>query len=435
MVVLLLFSIILMVIHFVYIKIKVKINAAMKYFLNAHWMLIIWGTFLLLKLITPQHINEKAITYLMTISIIFVGYHLFIFAYSYIKKTISNKHSTLLVIPPFFSFILYSLGTFIYESLGYILRFCAVTVVVGYLIAGLVFFAIYIFKTEGFKKTKQWTYFYTVVGFDVLAHLIFYLDMLNISNRYLIYLMPLYLIFLMAFTIKYRLYDKMPFVLETIFHNANQGIIVMNNDHTIIECNTKFFKNYMNIDELDTLDDFISKLKEITDNKLSVDNILYAVKNLEKNQISGDVKICKDSTEQFLAYTVNIIYDHHGQKIATMIAFRDMTEMTCLQNGIRKKNNQLMRANNKLEEHMKNVQELTVEKERAILMAEINDTFGHTMTELIALLEVCILRFENEYQVESVEKAIDEAKDRARAALEQMREAVSRYKKEVIAND
>lgn len=435
MVVLLLFSIILMVIHFVYIKIKVKINAAIKYFLTAHWMLIFWGAFLLLKFITPSYISERGIAYLMTSSITFVGYQLFVFAYSYIKKPISNKYSAVLIITPFICFVVYNLGTFIYDPLGYILRICSATIVVSYLIIGLAIFAFYIHKTEGFKKTKQWIYFYTVVGFDVLAHIIFYLDIWGISNKYLIYLMPVYLIVLIGFTTKYRLYDKMPFVLETIFHNANQGIIVMNNSYKVIEFNKKFFKNYMNIDDIEVLEDFISQIKEIIDKKLSVDNILYAAKNVEKNQISGDIKISKDESELFLTYTVNSLYDGHSQKVATMIAFRDMTEMTCLQNGIHKKNNQLIRANNKLEEHMRNVQELTMEKEREVLMTEINDTFGHSMTELLALLEVCILLFENENQVEPIEKAIDETKTRARTALEQMREAVSRYKKEVTTND
>lgn len=436
MVVFLLISIILMVIHFVYIKIKVKITDAIKYFLNAHLMLIIWGAFLLLKYIKPEFISETGISYFMTMSITFVGYQILVFTYSYsFKKSISDKQSALFILIPFSCFLTYNIGVFIYEPRGYMLRIASATVLVCYLIIGLLYFAFYTIKTAGLNRTKQWTYLYTVIGFDIFAHIIYYMDASGISNIILIYLMPVYLVFLIGFTIKYRLYDKMPFVLEKIFHNANQGIIVINNYLNVIEFNKKFFTKYMNIDDIEVLEDFINQLKIISDNKLSVDNILYALKNVEKNHYSGDIKIKNSNMEFYLTYTVNSINDDYNQKVATMITFRDMTELTSLQNGIRDKNNQLISANNKLEEHMKNAQNLTAEKEREVLMAEINDTFGHSMTEILALLEVSVLLLEQEDNVEAIEKAIDDTKTRARLALAQMREAVSRYKKGVTTND
>lgn len=435
-VVLLLIASILMVIHFVYIKIKVKLNNAVKYFLNGQLLLIIWNMLLLLKYIKPIDDYNFEISFLMVTSISFVSYHILAFAYSYsYKRQVTDKQSAKLILIPFISFLLYNMGLVIYEPQGYTIQVVSGSALLLYFIIGLVYFIRYTIRTEGLNKTKQWTYFYTVIGFDVYAHILFYLDIVGKMNLLFISILPLYLIFLIVLTTKYRLYDKMPFALDTIFENANHGIIVINNYSKIIEFNKKFFEKYMNANNIERFEDFSSQLKMVCDNKLSVDNILYAVYNVRKNHYSGDIKINNNDKETFLEYIVNGIYDSHNEKIATMITFRDITEITCLQDGIRNKNNQLITANNKLESHMKNVQELTVEKERELLMSEINDTFGHSMTEILALLEVSYLLLEQENNVEVAEKAIDETITRARVALDEMRAAVSKYKRGVITND
>lgn len=435
-VVLLLASTILMVIHYVYIKIKVKSNDAINKFLLAHLMLIFWGAFLLLQHIVPGYANKTVITYFEMLSITLVGYNILIFAYSYsYKKSISDKKSMLFIAVPLACFLIYNVGVFVDEPIGFNYSFVTAIILISYFIVGIMFFAYYTIKTKGLNRTKQCAYFSAAIGFDIYAYVIFCFESKGIDTTRFIYIMPVYLLFLIAFTMKYQLYDKMPFVLEAVLQNGNQGIIVINNYLKVVDYNKNFFKNYINIDEIEVLEDFIERLKTISTNKLSVDNVLYAVKSVEQNHFTGDLKILNNDIELFLSYTVNSIYDDHELKVATMITFRDITEMTCLQNGIRNKNSQLLRANNKLEEHMKNVQDLTVEKERDVLMTEINDTFGHSMTEIMALLEVCALLLEHDENNEAIEKAIEETTTRARAALAQMRDSVSRYKKEVAIND
>ncbi|MBC7958437.1 MAG: hypothetical protein H7X94_01095, partial [Vallitaleaceae bacterium] len=132
-------------------------------------------------------------------------------------------------------------------------------------------------------------------------------------------------------------------------------------------------------------------------------------------------------------YTITAIHKNN-QKIAAMLTFRDVTEQTSLQYSIEGKNYELLEANQKLKEHMQNVKELTSEKERDTLMTEINDTFGHSMTEIIALLQLCTLLLSTE-QEERAEKAISDTILRARAALEEMRQSVSKYKKGVGIDD
>ena len=91
------------------------------------------------------------------------------------------------------------------------------------------------------------------------------------------------------------------------------------------------------------------------------------------------------------------------------------------------KNNELNVANIKLKKYLKAVEKLTVEEEINRIMTEIHDTLGHSMTELLALIEVTGLQLEknDEDAMETIQSAID----KARSSLEEIRLAVAKYKK------
>ena len=104
-----------------------------------------------------------------------------------------------------------------------------------------------------------------------------------------------------------------------------------------------------------------------------------------------------------------------------------MTKVYELSHELALKNEELTIANERLKKHDVNVQQLTMEKERNTIMAEIHDTLGHSMMELLTLLEVTDLQLEQNQ--ENILETIDEAIDKARNSLKEVRSAVSRYKK------
>ncbi|PKM95337.1 MAG: hypothetical protein CVU84_06570 [Firmicutes bacterium HGW-Firmicutes-1] len=436
-VVLLLASTLLLVFYFVYIYVKAKPSYFIKKYIIAHLLLLLWLVVLLLEYMVVNNAVRINFSYLKDAMMVFVGYNIFLFAYSYsYKRPMDQKLSVLWCSIPCIAFILLiasAIGGSSNQALK--LRYIYGTLIIGYLLVGIVFFIYYNLKTEGLNRTKQSLYFIAAIGFDLLAHIVFYLGTLNVKHDIFILFMFLYLSGLIGVTIKYQMYDKIPFVLESVLNNANYGIIVINNKLEIVDLNKDFFKQYITIEAINKLEDMMNQFKSISDNKLSVDNILCAVKEVEQNQFTGELRINIEKRDLHLFYTVSSIFDERQQKIATMITFRDMTQMMHLQKGIIHKNDQLLKANKKLEEHMENMKELTVEKERNVLMTEINDTFGHSMTEIMALLEVCGLLLEQEERDEVVEIAIRETTSRARDALDEMRQAVSRYKKGVGLND
>ncbi len=80
-----------------------------------------------------------------------------------------------------------------------------------------------------------------------------------------------------------------------------------------------------------------------------------------------------------------------------------------------------------MKKYLETVEKLTVEEEINRIMTEIHDTLGHSMTELLALIEVADILVD----VNDVEalKTIQEAIRRARNSMDEIRLAVIHYKK------
>jgi signal transduction histidine kinase len=118
-------------------------------------------------------------------------------------------------------------------------------------------------------------------------------------------------------------------------------------------------------------------------------------------------------------------------KIATIITLHDITEIQNLCEALENKKNELMFAKERLEEHMTSIQLLTIENERNKLMSEVHDTLGHSMTEILALLEKCdmVLNQKNNNDKTNAEAVIEEAIARAREGLSEIRRSVTKFKK------
>lgn len=152
---------------------------------------------------------------------------------------------------------------------------------------------------------------------------------------------------------------------------------------------------------------------------------VQAIMNQTQNRIiKGRLKTDENVS---IFFTSKPLLDYRKQKVATLISFFDMTEIYTLHNKLEIKNNELDAANRKLATYLETVEKLTVEEEINRVLTEIHDTLGHSMTEILALIEVAdILVDDND--IDAL-KTIQEAVRRARNSMQEIRSAVARYKK------
>lgn len=430
-------SILLMTFYISYIRVKTKPTYLINRYLTGQIMLVGWSVFLLFEWISPKASMATLFSYLKEGTMCSLGFFILYFLCNYYNRIPVIKRVLLMIATiPTLGLVFYIINELLgsHSKISDQIHVVAVTLNLIYFVFGLLYSIIKNLENRSFVRTKKLHFFITIIFFPIYAHLIYFFDILQLKRDMLIYLMPLYFMMIIAITIKYQLFDDLPFALEAVFENVHYGIIVVSNSLEILSSNKTFFGQYIPINEVGGFTHFIEELKQITPNKLSINNILTAVKEVDQNQVTGELKIEQGSKKLDFTYTINAIYDDYHEKIATMVTFRDITQITSLQYDIEEKNIQLVSANRKLKEHMENLRALTIEKERDALMTEINDTFGHSMTEILALLEVSSLLMEQELE-ERAEKTITDTIERARKALEEMRQSVSKYKKGATLDD
>lgn len=425
----LLCSSLLMTLYWSYTWAKLKPTYESKKYLTGQMMIILWSVFLLFEVIAPKSELEALFSYLKEGMICILGFIIIRMLQTYYKGS-----------PLIKKFILWMSGVPSITLLIFIINnqtsahVLSATINLLYFLCGLFYYLKVELQNKGRMSMRQIHFVVTLIAFPFYGYLVYYLDALDIKVEKLIYWMPGYLLIMVGLSMKRKLFDDLPLVLEAVLQNVNYGIIVVDNKLEILSLNRTFFKQFIEIDENNCFVNFIEQLTKVATNKLSVDNILVAVKTFGKKIITGEFKLDIEGRRVEFTYTISSICDTYQKQIATMVTISDVTQITYLQRDIENKNIQLLEANEKLKEHMENLKELTVEKERDALMTEINDTFGHSMTEMLVLLEVCSLLIDQEDE-EKVVNAISDTITRARDALEEMRQSVTKYKKGVSSDD
>ncbi len=436
----LLISALLMTLYRSYISVKTKPSYYIKTYLTGQMMLILWSVFFLFERISPEAWMVTLFSYLKQGSLSLLGLFILIFVTKkYAIKPILKPMAFVMGIIPFLMLLLLALNEVfeVRDVPSHPMRVISAGLSLFIVMGSLLYFLRRNLKNKGLVSIRKFHFFIAVIIFPSYIQWINFLEVLDLSVDLLLVVMMFYMIFIVSLRMRYKLFNDIPFELEAVFENVHYGIVVISDTLEILSFNQAFFKQFIDINDLNYFPDLLERFKQLSNNKLSVDNILTSMNEVEQNQITGELKMELSSRSVDFTYTINSIYDsqeNRYKKIATMVTFRDITQIKSLQYDIENKNFQLIEANNKLQEHMENLKELTVEKERDALMTEINDTFGHSMTEILALLEVCALLMEQEQEVR-VEKAITDTIERARKALEEMRQSVSKYKKGVTIDD
>jgi hypothetical protein len=228
--------------------------------------------------------------------------------------------------------------------------------------------------------------------------------------------------------IQFQLIDDAPKLLDYVIDHMKDGIVIVDNNNNIIDYNSLFFNQLFDINDCETLDDLLHQFYDIITDKTIIDNIMTAVARKSDETYLGEMEIVKHAQLYRFNYNVSIVQDHKKRNIGMMVTFHDITEIQALYQAIEEKNRVLMRANSQLGSHMKNVNQLYVEEESKQLMDEINDTLGHSMTEVLALIELAVLMIDKNHADSIIMKVLEDTTGRARLALEEIRTSIARYK-------
>ncbi len=221
-------------------------------------------------------------------------------------------------------------------------------------------------------------------------------------------------------TYKYRFLDVLPIVNSRLVDNMNQAIVVIDSFNKIVNYNKAFqttFKTMNWLRKNTELDVFLDELKKNISNdafnKIAMDNL----KDINCLNFKGEICIAESETRYF---TVDLqsLNSKRGEILVRMISFHDITEYKKLMNEISKKNLELTLMYEQVKEYATTAEELAITKERNRFARDMHDTLGHTLTLLIALLEVSNITVasDSEKTRDKINKALVIARDGMREA-------------------
>lgn len=279
------------------------------------------------------------------------------------------------------------------------------------------------------------SYYFPIISATFYVHLVSCMALLERSVQELLCASPLYLTLVFFVIKRYHFYDPVPMLIKEILNYKNTGMIIISNRRDVMDYNGNFLREILGLDQCRSFQEFIKYLKPCVLNPFSVDNLYASLDEMGMNPVTGEMDIQNGGHLYNFMYLIHPLLDRRGNKLATILTFRDITDIVSINRRLEEKNQELGYTNEMLKQHLLENKALTVERERELLMLEISDTLGHSMTEILALLEACNWMLRPESAAEIAEKGIDEVLARVDQGIGEMRRLVSRYMEGLAIHD
>lgn len=434
----LIFSAAYMIVLGIVIRVKSQGGAIVRWFLCIVFVMWLWTTFYIFERVAPSVDIRWIICCVEYVAICYLGFFAYMFSRSYrgLKAPSRLKLIALLTPPTFFylSVLTNPLHHQFYRS------FTVQTEVYGPLCWALIYVTLLYYlggvyhfirksRYRSIYRRRQMVYFTAAIIVPIMIHILNTIGIINLDFNISLVVMPYSLFLITISVLKHKFLDILPHALLDVVEFIDDGFMVINVEYHLEDYNALFFNRFIDMNHCEKMEDVMDVFANIVKNSEDLDNLMVALKVSKKDHISGEISFKKKQSETFLniQYTAKAINDLYGSKIATIITFHDITEIQNLYLALESKKEELMQAKERLEEHIASIHQLTIEQERNKLMSEVHDTLGHSMTEVLALLEKCDLVLEQDpLQFETV---LEETIVRARKGLSEIRSAVSRFKK------
>jgi len=437
---LLLFSAMVSCVLLVYIISKSRSGQVMLFFIYGQILTIIWTVFYIFEILAPTVDIRWFVVCIEFLPLTFTGYAFLHFAYSYTRhKLMKKKWLIMTLILPVLTYALvwtnpwhhlfykeFHLHSEVFGPVTYLI----IAMTMTYLLAAAFLF-IDNKGTYSSSRQKQSMYFIIAVIIPVFVHAIHTFGIIDFGFTITLIFFPFSVLLIIVSVFKYKFLDVLPIAINDTIEGMLDGMLVVHNDGRIMDRNTVFFKNLFNIHSfinIMTFADFCSKIEPYIGGEQGIDELEKALNSRTSEVMKGTLSV-KDPSGviKSVHFTAKPIKDYSKEKKATLFTFFDMTDIYELYTRLEEKNAELTDANQRLQNHIQNIQQLTMEKERNLIMADIHDTLGHSMMELLALLEVTDFVIE-QGQGDVMDK-LEEAIEKGRNTLREIRAAVSRYKK------
>lgn len=395
--------------------------------------ILIWCIAVLFKIISPTHETTILFYVFSKVTLLFIAYvvHQFTYVVRYSNHPKLGTLRIILFVPVVTSiaYVFCGVAEIEHYPITPLLQLIVEAIALTYYLSGNLFFVINLLKTQEIHKRQKAMYFFTVIVSTSYIYTISLLDTLKINIEMIVSFLPLYFLALIWVTRHFRLYDPMPTLITEILEHRDYSIIVLNSHLDVVDYNTSFITNLVDMKECKNISQIINNLEPYITSNSSGQELYRKITASNKSTFKGEISLVVDEKETVLSYYCSSIYGSKEHKIATLITFRNLTEQVMLQRSIEESNKRLEIANLQLREHLQHAVYLSAEAERERLMKEINHVFGHTMTEILSMLEADYMMLEQDEEDNPIEMGIDATLTRARSGLNEIRGLVSKYKK------
>lgn len=241
---------------------------------------------------------------------------------------------------------------------------------------------------------------------------------LSLEFQYFIYLLALLGLTVLSF--KYCVVDLVPIALRKLVDNMGTMVVMVDSGNKILDFNRALdneFSAGRHLKLNEPLIKLIDSMQTRSAQSPDGENVFAALKSPAVTQFSGELGIVIPQI-RFYAVTIQPILFARQEILGRIITFSDITDYRNLVEELHQKNETLTIMNQELKEHSATVVELAVVKERNRFARDIHDTLGHTMTLLIALLEVG--KVDLSVNPASTGEKLDKSIEIARAGLQEI---------------
>lgn len=232
------------------------------------------------------------------------------------------------------------------------------------------------------------------------------------------------LIIIAIATYKYSFMDVVPVGLSKIVENISQAIVFVDSFNRLIYFNKALQNTFEITDTIKkyaSFEAFVQSILPDVDYNGQQSDMLMALRDPSKCSYKGELSL---STKKHIDVEIQPLFKKN-QIIGRVISFTDVTEHYQLLEEINRKNHELIMYAN-------TVEELAVARERNRLARDLHDTIGHTMTSLIALLEVSSITCDK--QDIKTHNKLREAIELARGGLNDIQRSISGLGPEKLEN-
>lgn len=439
-IILLILSVIISIILILYLFLKSKRTYIFYTFLWCHLLILNWCLGMIFELFCTDVYLKWIIVCTEYFSISFIGVSWILFSSFYTgkRRTLRIKKIIILLIPPVICYVMLLTNEYhhlFYKQFEQAFRIYGIFFWINvfqsyiYLLISNTAMIIYSLKQPDYRKEQVVLIILTSI-IPVISNFVYVFKFIKMNSDLTPVSFSVSILLLTIAIFKYRFLDIRSNAMIKVFDNMKEGIIIVNNFNKITDFNYSFKNSFsdFHIDINSDMGDFcryLANLKVSCSSEL-LDSMAMGI----SSPLTNEMVI---NNSQYFSVNVQPIFNSRNKLLGRVITFSDISIYKNLMEDLDIKNKELSLKNEALKEHLTTAAELASEKERNRIAQDIHDTLGHTMTILIALLEVCKITYKKDSSVS--EKKLEQAVEVAREGLKQLRESLYQIKREEIKSE